>query len=467
MIRVRFAPSPTGLLHQGNIRTALFNYLYARHQGGQLILRIEDTDQERSEGSYEEAILADLRWLGLEHDEGPDKGGAFGPYRQSDRMETYNKYLSQLTAEGKVYPCFCTHEDLENERRKAMASGKPYLYSGKCRGLSEAERQEKLASGLVSTHRFHVEREIVKFEDLVYGEKVFDTLTIGDFVVARSNGIPIYLFACAVDDALMQITHVIRGEDGMSNTPRQILIQKALGFEGPKWAHLPLILGPDHTLLSKRNGSTPVGILNYLALLGWSPPDGKEIKELSELIGQFELGRVGRSSAVFDWAKLRHVNQAHLRRLPEEIFLEKARAVLAEAGVLGDPEPPNLSATLLALRPNIQTFGDLKIWYGLLYGEPAFESAEAQEVLKTPETKKVLETFSQMLEHQAEELGPESYDKIMEDLKKKTKVKGKKLFMPIRIALTGSHEGPELAALLPSLGKEKVLGRIHRALEGL
>lgn len=479
MIRVRFAPSPTGLLHQGNIRTALFNYLFARRQGGKLILRIEDTDQERSETGFEASIHEDLKWLGMDYDEGPSNGGGFGPYRQSERLDTYRKYLDQLVAEGKVYPCFCTHDDLDNERRKAMATSKPYLYSGKCRDLSQEQRQEKVAAGISATHRFKVEREIVKFEDLVYGEKIFDTLTIGDFVIARSNGVPIYLFACAIDDVLMQISHVIRGEDGMSNTPRQILIQRSLGLSPPRFAHLPLILGPDHTLLSKRNGSTPVGelkargylpmgILNYLALLGWSPPDGKEIKEMPELIEQFDLARVGRSSAVFDWAKLNFVNAAHLRRLREEDYLARAREALRAEGLIAEgSEPDNLSATLLALRPNIQTFSELKTWFGLLYGEPDFGSTEAQEILKTPETKKVLEAFLNMLSSQVEELGPQTYEALVDEVKKKTKVKGKKLFMPIRIALTGGSEGPELASLLPSLGKEKVLGRINRALESI
>ena len=284
MTRVRFAPSPTGLLHQGNVRTALFNFLFARRQGGKLILRIEDTDQERSQENFEAAILQDLKWLGLNYDEGPDAGGAVGPYRQSERLEIYKQHLEKLKDQAQIYCCYCSHDDLEAERRRAMATGKPYRYSGKCRELSEADRQSKIDDGVAPTWRFKVERDIVKFNDLVYGEKIFDTLTIGDFVIARSNELPLYLFACAIDDCLMGVTHVIRGEDGMSNTPRQILIQRALGFEPPQFAHLPLILGPDHTLLSKRNGSTSVGelkakgylpgaLLNYLALLGWAPPE--------------------------------------------------------------------------------------------------------------------------------------------------------------------------------------------------
>jgi len=479
MIRVRFAPSPTGLLHQGNVRTALFNFLFARHQGGKLILRIEDTDQERSQENYEAAILQDLQWLGLQYDEGPDRPGDFGPYRQTERLALYKKYLEQLEAQGQVYSCFCTHEDLENERRKSMAGGKPYRYSGKCRELSAEERRAKTAEGVVNTFRFKVEREIVKFQDLVYGEKIFDTLTIGDFVIARSNEIPLYLFACAVDDCLMQISHVIRGEDGMSNTPRQMLIQRALGFVSPQFAHLPLILGPDHSLLSKRNGSTSVGelkekgylpqaILNYLSLLGWAPPEGKELLDLPGLIEHFDLGRVSRSSAIFDWAKLDHINQVYLMQIPEGDYLSKAKQTLADANfdTAGTPEE-NLRKVLLALRPNLKNFAEIPGWLTLLLGHPEPQNDEAREVMKAPESRKVLETLANLIEAREDEMNPVSYEQVLEELKKKTKIKGKKLFMPVRVALTGGTEGPELAALVTALGKTQVLERVRSAFENL
>jgi len=479
MIRVRFAPSPTGLLHQGNVRTALFNFLYAKHHGGKLILRIEDTDQERSQENYEAAILKDLRWLGLEYDEGPDRGGEFGPYRQSERLAIYKKYLEQLESQGLVYPCFCTHEDLEAERRKAMAGGKPYRYSGKCRELSAEDRRVKIDGGTARTYRFKVDREIVKFQDLVYGEKIFDTLTIGDFVIARSNELPLYLFACAVDDCLMQVSHVIRGEDGMSNTPRQILLQKALGFTPPQFAHLPLILGPDHTLLSKRNGSTSVGelkdkgyqapaILNYLALLGWGPPEGKDILEPAQLVEHFDLSRVSRSSAIFDWAKLDHINQVYLMRMPEESYLSKSKETLTAAQFDTSQTPEeNLRKVLLALRPNIKNFSEIPGWLSLLLGRPEPQNDEAREVLKAPESRKVLETLSSLIEAREDEMSAASYEQILEELKKKTKMKGKKLFMPVRVALTGGTEGPELAALVTALGKNQVLERVRSAFENL
>lgn len=479
MIRVRFAPSPTGLLHQGNVRTALFNYLYARRHGGKLVLRIEDTDQERSQENYEAAILEDLKWLGIDYDEGPDRDGGFGPYRQSERLGIYKKYLQQLESQGQVYPCFCTQEDLEADRRKAMAGGKPYRYGGRCRELTAEDRQAKLDAGIAHTYRFKVERDIIKFTDLVYGEKIFDTLTIGDFVIARSNELPLYLFACAIDDCLMQISHVVRGEDGMSNTPRQILLQRALGFNPPEFAHLPLILGPDHTLLSKRNGSTSVGelkakgylppaILNYLSLLGWAPPEGKDFLPPEKLIENFDLGRVSRSSAIFDWAKLDHLNQVYMMQLPEESYLTMARdslvAVKFDAGQTSDE---SLRKVLLALRPNVKSFAEIPGWMGLLLGHPQPQSDEAREILKAPESFKVLETLAKLIEAQEEEMSAASYEQILEELKKKTKVKGKKLFMPVRVALTGGTEGPELAALVTALGKTQVLERVRSAFENL
>lgn len=476
MTRVRFAPSPTGLLHQGNVRTALFNFLFARRQGGKLVLRIEDTDQERSQENYEAAILEDLKWLGLNYEEGPDAAGAVGPYRQSERLKIYQEQLEKLQGQNQIYRCYCSHDELEAERRRSMASGKPYRYSGKCRELGEGERQAKIEAGVAPTWRFKVDRDIVKFNDLVYGEKIFDTLTIGDFVIARSNELPLYLFACAIDDCLMGITHVIRGEDGMSNTPRQILIQRALGFEPPQFAHLPLILGPDHTLLSKRNGSTSVGelkakgylpgaLLNYLALLGWAPPEGKEILDIQGLIENFDLGRVSRSSAIFDWAKLDHINHVHMAKLSDAEYLDRAKAALVGTSV--DAGAENLEKALLAVRPNVKNFGELESWVNLLLKPPAPDSAEAKAALEAPETRKVLETLVSLVESGEGEMSPERYEQILEELKKKTKVKGKKLFLPVRVALTGGTEGPELANLVTALGKGQVLERVRRAFENL
>ncbi|MGH7831913.1 MAG: glutamate--tRNA ligase, partial [Candidatus Binatia bacterium] len=378
-----------------------------------------------------------------------------------------------------VYSCFCTHEELEAERRRALANNKPYRYGGKCFELKPDEREAKKAEGRPFTLRFRVEEGIVKFQDLVYGEKVFDAATIGDFVLARSNEMPLYLFTCAVDDCLMKITHVIRGEDGISNTPRQIMIQRALGFESPQFAHLPLILGPDHTLLSKRNGSMsvaelrakgylPRALLNYLGLLGWSPPEGKEFLNLDQMVQSFDLHRVSRSSAIFDWGKLNHLNHLHLMKLPETEYLEMARQALAAAGFDASTVPAEiLDKTLLAVRPNIQTLSDVNVWVNWLLKVPTPAGAEAEEVLKSPEARKVLQAALDQLQSVSEDIDARHYETLMETLKKVTKIKGKKLFMPLRVVLTGSTEGPELAQLVGVLGKEKILERIQRGLESL
>jgi glutamyl-tRNA synthetase len=479
MTRVRFAPSPTGYLHQGNIRTALFNYLFARQQGGKFILRIDDTDRERSKPEFEESISHDLHWLGIECDEGPANPGSCGPYRQSERESIYEKYLTQLRETGRVYPCYCTPEELEAERRRAIMTGVTFRYRGKCRDLTAGEREAKEAQGIKPSYRFRVEPQVIKFDDLVYGEKTFDTAVMGDFVIARSDGGPLYLFASAIDDALMEISHVIRGEDGLSNAPRQILIQQTLGFSVPQFAHLPLILGPDHTLLSKRNGSAsvaelrdkgylPEALINYLALLGWSPPAGRDILDRDTLVQLFNINKVGRSSAVFDWGKLNHINQVYLRRLPQERYLALAHEAIREVkpGLEGF-SAEQIDTTLMALRNNVQTLGEIPGWLSLLLGEPKVTTPEAQEALKGPDAEKVLKTAVALLQEKQGEFDADGYEKFIEQLKSKSRQKGKKLFMPIRVALTGGTEGPELANLFASLGRDKILERIIHASENL
>lgn len=476
MVRVRFAPSPTGRLHQGNIRTALYNYYFAKQNSGDFVLRIDDTDQERSKEEFTEAILKDLAWLGITPTEGHGFGGELGPYRQSERKEIYQKHLDQLLASGKVYPCFSTPEEVEQERRRALASGKTFVYQPKDRDYSEEQRQALRAEGKPYHFRFKVDREIIKFEDIVYGEKVFDTVSISDFTVARSGGTPLYLFASAVDDALMKITHVIRGEDGMSNTPRQILLQRALGFESPQFAHLPLILGPDHTLLSKRNGSAnldelkaqgylPEALVNYLSLLGWAPPEGKEILSLSELIENFRLEKVSRSSAIFDWDKLNFINNQYLRNLGEDEYLQAVADTVGKAGY--DMSSPEIKGVVLALRPNVKSPSALPEWMKLLLEEPQWKGEEADQVFAAKETAKVYPALLEGLAGLNDPISLSQAEGLLEETKKKSKVKGKKLFMPIRIALTGHTEGPELTQLFQCLGKQRIEQRVQRATESL
>src|SRR5712691_6473228 len=318
-MRVRFAPSPTGQLHVGNARTALFNWLLARGSTATFILRIEDTDAERSTRGSEEAILRDLRWLGLDWDEGPDVGGAAGPYRQTERLHLYQSYAKELLASDRAYYCFCSMTQLEGERQAAAVEGRPARCA--CRRLSRDQAQARIATGERPAIRFRVREEgDVVFQDLVRGDVRFPIDVIGDPIIVRANGIPAYNFAVVVDDALMEVTHVVRGEDHISNTPRQILLYEALGFAPPVFAHLALVMGPDHSPLSKRHGATsvvefrargylPEALANYLALIGWAPGEGEELLPLEELARRFRLEDVGRSAGVFDVEKLAWVNR--------------------------------------------------------------------------------------------------------------------------------------------------------------
>src|SRR5262249_7043568 len=333
-MRVRFAPSPTGKLHVGNARTALFNWLLARGQGGRFVLRIEDTDAERSTRESEAAITRDLSWLGLDWDEGPDVDGPHGPYRQSERLHLYASYAAELLAADKAYHCFCSTAQLEAERQEALATGRPAHYAGTCRRLSKAQAAARMAAGERPAIRFRVPHEHdVVFTDAVRGEVRFQSEVIGDPVIVRADGHPAYNYAVVVDDAWMEITHVIGGEDHISNTPRQLLLYEALGFTPPIFAHLSMVMGPDHAPLSKRHGATSVGefrargylpeaLVNYLALIGWSPGGNDELLPIDELARRFSLDHVGHSAGVFDeeklaWANRHYLKIANPRRLAE------------------------------------------------------------------------------------------------------------------------------------------------------
>src|SRR5215470_15890266 len=355
-MRVRFAPSPTGQLHVGNARTALFNWLLARGRSGTFILRIEDTDVERSTRESEQAILRDLQWLCLNWDEGPDAGGSHGPYRQSERLHLYESYAKELLSAGAAYYCFCSTAQLDAERQQALAAGRPALYAGTCRRLPRDQAEARIAQGERPAIRFRVpEHRDVVFTDAVRGEVRFQTDVIGDPVIVRADGHPAYNFAVVVDDALMEITHVIRGEDHISNTPRQVLLYEAMGFTPPKFAHLALVLGPDHSPLSKRHGATsvaefrakgylPEAFVNYLALLGWSPrpgsaggrsaaDDAAELLPVDELARRFSLERVGHSAGVFDEEKLAWANRHYLKMADPARIAALSVPYFQEAGV--------------------------------------------------------------------------------------------------------------------------------------
>lgn len=465
-IRVRFAPSPTGHLHLGNVRTALFNWLYARRRGGTFLLRLEDTDAVRSTEESVRSVLEDMRWLGLTWDEGPGAGGEFGPYRQTERYGLYKEYLERLLAEGKAYPCFCSQEELDRGREEAKAAGRAYTYPGTCRFLTPDQRREREATGRAPSFRLKILPHMVAFRDLVRGAVSIHTNAFGDWILVRPDGSPTYNFAVVVDDALMQVTHVIRGEDHLSNTPKQIVLYEALGFSMPQFAHLSMILGPDGGKLSKRHGDVsvdafrakgflPEAVVNGLALLGWSDAEGREVFSAAELAERFDLERVNKAAAVFDEVKFRHLNREHLKRMDDGAFLEAVRPHLEAAGRLpAGPWPQPLRAWALSLLPmlreRIEVLPDAVAATDPLFRfDPGAMDETARALLAEPDAPKVIRAFAQAA---ARDLSaPGAYRELVGELKAATGAKGRALFHPIRVALTAAASGPELEALVPLL----------------
>ena len=468
MVRVRFAPSPTGFLHVGNVRTALYNWLFARRQAGVFLLRIEDTDAERSAREYEEQLIADLRWLGLHWDEGPEAGGPSGPYRQTERLDVYREHAQRLLASEHAYYCFCSPAELEKERELQLAAGGQPRYSGRCRGIPRADAVRRVASGEAAAVRLRVRTGTVGFLDMVFGRVDVDCAVIGDPVLLRSDGTANYNFAVVVDDALMRISHVIRGEGHLSNTHRQLLVYEACGWEPPRFAHLSTILGSDGSKLSKRHGATsirefreagylPEALVNYLALLGWSPPgEGNEILSLQKMVELFDMDRVSRSPAIFDPEKLNWVNRSHLRTRPPADLVPGARAFLIRAGLLHDRADAGqdrllemiLEATLNYLDRLDQIAGQSHFLFRFPVENLAAGSPMRDEL--SPEAISVIRSFSTHISSAAE-LDAASYKSAVAAVKAETGQKGRQLFHPIRIALTAEHSGPELDRLVPIL----------------
>jgi len=475
-VRVRFAPSPTGPLHIGGARSALFNWLLARKSGGQIIVRIEDTDLERSSRESEENILEALLWLGLDWDEGIREGGEHGPYRQTERLATYTEAANKLLAQGHAYYCYCTEEELEAERQECMAKGELPRYLGKCRSLTDEERSRLEAEGRKKVIRFKVpENENIVVEDIVRGNVVFESNGIGDFVIVKSDGIPTYNFAVVMDDALMGITHVIRGEEHLSNTPRQLVLYNALDLKPPVFAHVSLILGKDRTKMSKRHGATsieayrkngylPEALVNYLVLLGWSPAAEEEIFSLEELVAQFSLDRVAKNPAVFDTDKLDWINGCYIRKSSVDRITDLAIPFLQEAGYIAGEVTKEtyewLKLIVLSVQEHLANVSQINEQVKIYFDDHVvMENKEAEAVLEDEDIPRVMAAFRQKLEEE-NDLSPEKVKAILKSLTKELKLGGKKVYMPIRVALTGQTHGPELFYIIPILGRDRVLVRL-------
>lgn len=469
-MRVRFAPSPTGYLHVGNARTALFNWLLARGHSGTFVLRIEDTDVERSTLESEASIVRDLRWMGLDWDEGPDVGGSRGPYRQSERLHLYASYAKELLNSGQAYYCFCSREQINADRQAALAEGRPARYAGTCRGLSLAEATARIAAGERPAIRFRVpdDREVA-FQDVVRGLVRFHTDVIGDPVIMRAEGTPAYNFAVVVDDALMAITHVIRGEDHLSNTPRQILLHEALGFTPPAFAHLALVMGPDHAPLSKRHGATsvaefrakgylPEALVNYLALIGWSPGGGDELLPVEELARRFSLEGVGLSAGIFDEEKLAWVNRHYLKASSAARLAELSLPYFYAAGIAvrASAEALEFVASVMPIASaSVDRLDQVPARLAFLFDfspPSALEDAQIATEMQMEGARAVASVLAQELAG-APRLDRERFREIAGAVKRKTGQKGQALFHPIRVMLTGRAEGPELDLAVPAIDR--------------
>jgi nondiscriminating glutamyl-tRNA synthetase len=489
-MRVRFAPSPTGQLHVGNARTALFNWLLARGSGGTFILRIEDTDAERSSRESDAAIMRDLHWLGLDWDEGPDTGGAHGPYRQSERLHLYQSYATELLSADAAYYCFCSTAQLDIDRQEALAAGRPARYAGTCRRLSSEQAASRIAAGERPAIRFRVpeERDVV-FTDAVRGDVRFQTDVIGDPVIVRADGSPAYNFAVVIDDALMEVTHVVRGEDHISNTPRQILMYEALGFTPPTFAHLSMVMGPDHSPLSKRHGATsvaefrskgylPEALVNYLALIGWSPGGGDELLPIDELARRFTLEGVGHSAGVFDEEKLAWANR-HYLKIADPVRLAKlALPYFNDAGVPMTPDTSGLDflASAIAMASaSVDRLNQVPPRMAFLFHYDAAAALRDEHVLAEMRGEGARSVVGALAEElaSAPRLDRDRFREMANRVKARTSQKGRALFHPIRVVLTGRAEGPELDLAVPAIdlgaelpssaGIPRIIGNRERA----
>ncbi|WP_210421730.1 glutamate--tRNA ligase [Alteribacter populi] len=480
-IRVRFAPSPTGHLHIGGARSALFNYLFARNQNGKFIVRIEDTDQARNVETATEKLMESMKWLGIDWDESVDVGGPYEPYQSMERIDIYKEYLAKLLDEGKAFYCYMTEEELEVEREEQIARGETPKYSGRDKNLTAEQREAFEEEGKTPVIRFNVpENDTVVIEDIIRGNVSFETEGIGDFVIARKDGVPTYNFAVVVDDHLMKISHVIRGEEHLSNAPRQALLFQALGWDKPVFAHASLILNEDRQKMSKRDesiiqfveqyrdlGYLPEAIVNFLALLGWSSGGEEERFTKEELIDQFSLERVSKAPAVFDTDKLAWMNNQYMKEADLDRVVSLALPHLVKAGKLPEEvtgEQKEWATKLIALYQEQMSYGAEIVELTDLFFKTEIEyNEEAQQVLDEEQVPEVMAAFKEEVQS-LEDFEPATIKKAIKAVQKSTGHKGKKLFMPIRVATTGQTHGRDLPDTISLLGKEVITARLNTVL---
>jgi len=484
--RVRLAPSPTGLFHLGTARTGLFNYLFARKAGGKFILRIEDTDIERSKKEYEENILEGLKSLGIEWDEGPDISGPFGPYRQSERLEIYEKYLRQLLKEEKAYYCFCSPEEIEAQKEEMIARGVPPKYSGKCRDLSESTVKTYLAEGKPSVIRIKMPNKTIKFQDIIREEVEFDLSLIGDIVIAKSFKEPLYNFAVVIDDYLMKITHVIRGEDHISNTPKQITIQEALGLPRPNYAHLPMILGPDRSKLSKRHGAMalteyrkmgylPEALVNFLAFLGWHPIGNQEILNLEELINKFNLERVQKGGAIFNIKKLDWFNAQYFKKMtPDELInrvVDYIKNYSSDPQIIKGYNIDYIKKVLDIEIPRMNKLSDLIDLSDFFfkkkieYPKELLKWKDMTDIELAKSLQDSLDLFEKIKENEFNRINLQiKFYNFIDESPSYAGNKGK-LLWPLRVALSGKKASPGPFEIAEVLGKKGSIERVKQAIK--
>jgi glutamyl-tRNA synthetase len=476
MVRVRFAPSPTGALHIGGARTALFNWLFARHHGGVFILRIEDTDRERSTVEANRAIFHGLEWLGIDWDEGPNIGGEYGPYYQTERLALHQKHAEQLVEEGKAYYCFCSSEELAQKRKEAEARKEAPRYDGKCRKLAEIEIKQLLASGKPKVIRFLLPPtgETV-VDDQIRGRVVFQNEVLDDFVILKSDGFPTYNFACVVDDHLMEITHVIRGDDHLSNTPRQILIYQAFDWKLPKFAHIPMIMGKDRARLSKRHGATsvidynamgylPEAMLNYIVKLGWGCGD-QEIFSREELIAKFTLGDVSKNPAIFDTDKLNWLNGQYIRKILPERLVDLCEPLLIEA--YGTHDIGYITKVVSAFHDRLVLIPEIVALSSYFFRDDfEYDPKGVEKYFKTENARQILTALNEQLS-KTEPFVKQNIEPVFKGLATEMNVKLGVVIHPCRLALTGRLESPPMYDVVEILGKEKVLTRLSHTIKSL